>query len=131
MRKMMAKHSEEQQKIINRLRKNMFLQIDPTVIYGMGDKFNGKITVADLRANNPYNTYVHKGLPPTPICLPGQSAIYAALHPAKTDYLYFVSKGDGSHVFSTSLKAHDQNIRKYVLKEPLTKKADHHAKKGR
>jgi UPF0755 protein len=116
--------------IVNRLRKHMYLQIDPTVIYGLGSKFNDKITLADLRAKNPYNTYVKKGLPPTPICLPGQSAIYAAMHPAKTDYLYFVSKGDGSHVFSTNLKAHDQNIRKYILKKIDTKKAEHYAKKA-
>lgn len=120
--------------IVNRLRKRMYLQIDPTVIYGLGNTFNGKITLADLRAKTPYNTYVNKGLPPTPICLPGQSAIYAAMHPAKTDYLYFVSKGDGSHVFSTTLKAHDQHIRTYILKEPhskhIKKQAKHHANKS-
>lgn len=106
--------------IINRLKKNMYLQIDPTVIYGIKDNFNGKITLTDLRSNNVYNTYRHKGLPPSPICLPGQSAIYAALHPSRTDYLYFVATGNGSHIFSKTLKQHDKNIREYILKETET-----------
>ncbi len=104
--------------IINRLKKHMFLQIDPTVIYGAGKDYQGTITLADLRADNPYNTYVHKGLPPTPICLPGEDAIHAALNPTNTQYLYFVSKGNGSHAFSTSLKQHDKNIKKYILNKP-------------
>ena len=93
---------------INRLRKKMRLQTDPTVIYGMGEKFDGDIRYRDLRRDTPYNTYTRRGLPPTPIAMPGQAALDAVMHPAKTDYLYFVAKrdGKGSHVFSSTLKAH-------------------------
>src|SRR5262249_10504698 len=83
--------------IVNRLNKNMLLQIDPTVIYGMGTRYTGKIHKADLEQDTPYNTYIHRGLPPTPIAMPGLGAIIAVMQPVKHNYLYFVAKGDGSH----------------------------------
>lgn len=92
--------------IINRLRKNMLLQIDPTVIYGMGLRYNGTIHRADLQEDTVYNTYVHKGLPPTPIAMPGAVSLDAAMHPAQHDFYYFVAKGDGSHQFSKTLQEH-------------------------
>lgn len=103
--------------IVRRLARKMYLQLDPTVIYGLGSKYKGDLTVSDLRFDTPYNTYIHKGLPPTPICMPGEASIYAALHPAPGKVLYFVAKGDGSHVFSDTLKQHDAAIRKYQLHE--------------
>lgn len=99
----------------NRFHKKMRLQTDPTVIYGMGESFNGNITKADLRRRTPYNTYVIKGLPPTPIAMPGRAAIEAALQPEQTNYYYFVSRGDGSHVFARTLKEHNANVRRYIL----------------
>lgn len=101
---------------VNRLRKGMRLQTDPTVIYGIGKTFDGNIRRRDLRRDTPYNTYTRKGLPPTPIAMPGGDAIYAALHPAKTSNLYFVSRGDGSHKFSATYKEHNQAVKKYQLK---------------
>ncbi len=100
---------------VNRLRKGMRLQTDPTVIYGIGSKFDGNIRRRDLRRDTPYNTYTRKGLPPTPIAMPGGDAIFAALHPAKTKNLYFVSRGDGSHKFSATYKEHNQAVKKYQL----------------
>lgn len=93
--------------IINRLRKNMILQIDPTVIYGLGDRYTGKLHKSDLRVDTPYNTYLHKGLPPTPIAMPGMSSIEAVMRPINSQYYYFVARGDGSHQFSASLAEHD------------------------
>lgn len=107
---------QEQPKIggvlINRLRKNMLLQFDPTVIYGMGESYQGKIYKKDLLANTPYNTYVHTGLPPTPIAMPGSTAIMAALHPDVHNFLYFVAKGDGSHEFTANLQDHHAAVQK-------------------
>lgn len=97
---------------LNRLARNMRLQSDPTVIYSLDD-FDGNLTRTDLENQNPYNTYVVKGLPPGPICNPGRDAILAVLHPADTPYLYFVSKNDGSHYFSTNLREHNRAVRKY------------------
>jgi UPF0755 protein len=102
---------------VRRLRKGMKLQTDPTVIYGLGEAFDGNLRRADLKKATPYNSYVHKGLPPTPIAMPGRAAIRAALHPADGDSLYFVAKGDGSHQFSATLAAHNRAVRKYQLKK--------------
>lgn len=101
---------------INRLRLGMRLQTDPTVIYGMGDSYNGNIRKSDLLTYTPYNTYKINGLPPTPIALPSKAAIEAALKPAQTKALYFVAKGDGSgeHNFSETLVAHNQAVNAYL-----------------
>jgi UPF0755 protein len=95
---------------IRRLRQGMRLQTDPTVIYGMGAAFNGNLRKDDLRRDTPYNTYTRSGLPPTPIALHGRQAIHAALHPADGASLYFVAKGDGSHVFSSTLDEHERAV---------------------
>lgn len=101
---------------LRRLEKRMRLQTDPTVIYGMGDEYKGNLRKRDLLRDTPYNTYRRHGLPPTPIALPGRKAIHAALHPADGNALYFVSRGDGSHVFSATLKEHNNAVIKYQLK---------------
>ncbi len=100
---------------ITRLNRGMRLQADPTVIYGMGESFNGNIRRKDLREDTPYNTYVHKGLPPTPIALPSRASIAAALRPADSEAVYFVSKGDGTHHFSTTYEEHRNAVIKYQL----------------
>lgn len=101
---------------VRRLNKGMRLQTDPTVIYGMGDAYDGNIRRRDLTTDTPYNTYVHKGLTPTPIAMPSGKAIEAALHPEPGKSLYFVATGDGGHYFSATLKEHNQAVRKYQLK---------------
>lgn len=98
---------------VNRLKRGMLLQTDPTVIYGMGGQYQGNIRKRDLQTDTPYNTYTRPGLPPTPIALPGSAALEAALNPAKTDALYFVSRGDGSSHFSNSLSEHNQAVNKF------------------
>ena len=99
--------------IVRRLQKNMYLQIDPTVIYGVGKPYGSVITLEDLRNDNPYNTYLHRGLPPTPINMPSAASIYAALHPAWGNALYYVAQGDGSHHFSATYTEHLQAVQKY------------------
>lgn len=98
---------------VRRLEKRMRLQTDPTVIYGMGASYAGNIRRSDLKKPTPYNTYVIKALPPTPIAMPGKDAIHAALNPLDGTSLYFVAKGDGSHYFSSTLKEHNEAVRKY------------------
>lgn len=101
---------------VNRLRKNMRLQTDPTVIYGMGNRYHGNIRKRDLLKDTPYNTYTRKGLTPTPIAMPSRESIHAALHPDKTNSLYFVAKGNGYHVFSETFAKHNEAVIKYQLK---------------
>lgn len=98
---------------VNRLRKGMLLQTDPTVIYGLGANFDGNLRKRDLLADSPYNTYTRSGLPPTPIAMPGQASIRAALNPAPSDVLYFVARGDGSSEFSRTLDEHNRAVNKY------------------
>lgn len=98
---------------LNRLRLRMRLQTDPTVIYGLGERFDGNLRKIDLQTDTPYNTYTRSGLPPTPIAMPSEAAIQAALNPAKTDALYFVSRGDGTHVFSSNLDAHNRAVNRH------------------
>lgn len=101
--------------LINRLQRNMLLQVDPTVIYGI-DKFKGSLSTADLLKDSPYNSYLNKGLPPGPICNPGRPALAAALKPADTSFLYFVARGDGSHEFSINLRDHIDAVNRFQRK---------------
>ena len=98
---------------INRLHKKMLLQTDPTVIYGLGEKFDGNLRKRDLLTDTPYNTYTRVGLTPTPIALPGLASIQAVFHPAKTTALYFVARGDGSSYFSSTLAEHNNAVNRY------------------
>lgn len=111
--------AEERERIAGvfarRLRMNMRLQTDPTVIYGIGENFEGRLRIRDLRQDTPYNTYTRHGLPPTPIALPGAAALRAAVNPAAGEEIFFVSRGDGTHYFSATLKEHEAAVRKYQL----------------
>lgn len=98
---------------VNRLRKGMLLQTDPTVIYGMGTQFDGNLRRQDLLTDTPYNTYTRAGLPPTPISLPGKASLDAALNPAKVEHLYFVARGDGSSEFTSTLDDHNRAVNKF------------------
>ena len=102
---------------INRLKKGMLLQTDPTIIYGLGKDFDGNLRKRHLQEDGPYNSYTRTGLPPTPIALPGAAAIQAVLHPADTDAIYFVAKGDGTHEFSATLEAHNRAVNRYQRKQ--------------
>jgi UPF0755 protein len=106
--------------IINRLAKNMLLQIDATVIYGLGQRYDGKIYKQNLLEDTAYNTYVHSGLPPTPIAMPGLFSLEAATHPQVTNYYYYVAKGDGSHIFSNTLQEHNEAVRALRNKQKET-----------
>ena len=99
--------------VINRLNKHMPLQMDPTVIYAMGDTYKGSLTHEDLSINSPYNTYQNRGLPPTPIAMVGKEAIDAAAHPQLSNYLYFMARGDGTHQFSQTYEEQKQAINQY------------------
>jgi len=98
-----------------RLERGMRLQTDPTVVYGLGDEFDGRIRRRHLRTDHPWNTYTRHGLPPTPIGLPGSASIHAAAHPADGEALYFVARGDGSHHFSATLAEHNRAVARYIL----------------
>ncbi len=111
---------------VRRLKLGMQLQTDPTVIYGMGERYNGKLTRANLKEATPYNTYMIAGMPPTPISLVGREAIHAALNPVAGSSLYFVAKGDGSHVFSDDLDAHNAAVREYQLKRRADYRSSRH-----
>jgi UPF0755 protein len=100
---------------VNRLRSGMRLQTDPTVIYGLGERYDGNIRKRDLTTDTPWNTYTRDGLPPTPIAMPGLASLRAATHPAQTQFLYFVGKGDGTHHFSASLEEHNRAVARYQL----------------
>jgi UPF0755 protein len=101
---------------VNRLKRDMRLQTDPTVIYGLGERFDGNLRRQDLEADTAYNTYTRGGLPPTPIAMPGQAALQAALRPAASTALYFVARGDGSSEFSATLEEHNRAVEKYQLR---------------
>jgi len=102
--------------LVNRLRGGMKLQADPTVIYGLGDRFDGNLRKRDLVSDTPYNTYTREGLPPTPIALPGLASLEAVTNPVRTDALYFVARGDGTSEFSRTLEEHNRAVTKYQLK---------------
>ncbi len=112
-------HEQDRRRVagvfINRLRLGMPLQTDPTVIYGMGDAYQGRIRKKDLTTDTPWNTYTRAGLPPTPIASPGRAAWAAVLHPESHNFLYFVSRGDGTSEFSSNLASHNRAVAKYIL----------------
>ncbi len=118
--------AEEKRKIAgvfyNRLKKKMRLQTDPTVIYGLGPKFNGNLTRAHLKADTPYNTYTRNGFPPTPISLPGDDSLAATMHPEHTDAYYFVAKGGGLHQFSVTLAQHNKAVWEHIRRARRNKK---------
>ena len=105
---------------IRRLQRGMRLQTDPTVIYGLGKRFDGDLRTGDLRSDTPYNTYTRDGLPPTPIAMPGAASIHAVLHPDKGDALFFVATGNGGHYFSRTLKEHENAVQKFQLGKPVS-----------
>lgn len=109
--------------ILNRLKLTMPLQLDPTVIYGLGSRYNGKIYKKDLLEDTPYNTYLHTGLTPTPISMPSTASINAVMHPAKHHYLYFVTKGDGGHQFSSTIQAHQVAVQALRAREKVINEA--------
>jgi UPF0755 protein len=100
---------------VSRLRKGMRLQTDPSVVYGLGDKYDGTIHTHDLVTDTPYNSYTRAGLPPTPIALPGRESITAAMHPQETGELYFVATGSGGHHFSKTLEEHNEAVKEYLV----------------
>jgi UPF0755 protein len=102
--------------IVNRLKNHMMLQMDPTVIYGLGEAYQGTLTHQQMTIDSPYNTYLYKGLPPTPIAMVSVDAIDAASHPEVSAYLYFVAKGDGTHEFNTTYAKHREAINQYMRK---------------
>lgn len=114
-------HGEDRARVagvfVNRLKIKMPLQTDPTVIYGMGDKYQGKIRKVDLQTDTPWNTYTRNGLPPTPIASPGELALKATLHPEEHKFLYFVARGDGTSEFAENLTQHNRNVQQYILKK--------------
>lgn len=113
---------------VRRLQRDMLLQTDPTVIYGLGEQFDGNLRRRDLEdVANPFNTYAHRGLPPTPIALAGRAAIRAALQPGDGDALYFVGKGDGSHQFSATLEDHERAVRRYQIEQ---RRSDYRSRPG-
>src|SRR5581483_10404530 len=116
----------------NRLRIGMPLQCDPTVIYALerAGTYDGNIHKADLSIDSPYNTYKHPGLPPGPIASPGRASLDAAVHPADADYLYFVSRNDGTHVFSRTLDEHNRNVQRFQI-EYFREKRQHSGHDGR
>ncbi|MGL6205814.1 MAG: endolytic transglycosylase MltG, partial [Giesbergeria sp.] len=102
---------------VNRLRTGMLLQTDPTVIYGLGEKFDGNLRKRDLQTDTPWNTYTRAGLPPTPIAMPGKASLMAAVQPQATRALYFVARGDGSSQFSATLEEHNRAVQRYQLQK--------------
>lgn len=103
--------------ILRRLNQGMLLQVCPTVIYGLGKRFSGKLKRTDFSIDTPYNTYIHRGLPPTPISMPGKDSIEAAMHPATVKFWYYAAKGDGTHEFSVSFEDQQKAIKKYLHKK--------------
>ena len=109
---------------LNRLNLKMPLQTDPTVIYGVGPKFDGNLRKTDLRKDSPYNTYMHKGLPPTPIAMPSKESLQAVIHPAQSDAVYFVARGDGTSYFSKTLKEHENAVDQFQRKRSAPSKSN-------